>query len=965
MIQNIENLFSAVDCEIAFDNFTRRLYATDASIYEIIPKAVAFPKTKSEASAVIRAASEHLIPIIPRGAGSGLAGGAIGDGIIIDISRHFKYISPPDIENMKIKVGAGVVLDSLNNFLKPYGLCFAPDVATSSRATIGGMIANDSSGARAPYYGTTADHIISTDIINWNGDVINVKNDVDKLKPHIELVKSLVLNNSNLIKERFPSDLIKRFPGYALGRLLNEPENLNHLICGSEGTLALVVEAELKLVPLPKKKGIGLLFFNSVKEALSATVHLLELKPVAIEHIDRILFDQTRSQPLFKKARDLLELDTKPCESILIVEFYNDDVEDKLRQLEQLNYGLRSLVLTDESKMNLVWGLRKAGLSLLTGCKGNAKPVTGIEDIAVAPKRLPEFIDSLESVFKPMGLNVCYYGHAASGCLHIRPALDLRNQQDREKFRKIANRVALIVKQFKGSLAAEHGVGIARTEFIESQLGKEIIEIFEKIKRSFDPNNVFNPGKIIDDGRYKIDANLRLGNGYELKLPFSPKLKFREKDGSFVGNLEQCNGCGGCRKETPTMCPTFLATGEEAMSTRGRANIIRAALDIRNISSSAPIGSKELSRALESCLACKACATECPSNVNMALIKAELLNLQHQLEGIPIQARIFGYIDIAAKIAQKFPRVSNSMLNLPFIRALLLKIADITDKRPLPRFSSFSFKKWFTAREPSKVKKNSSKQKVILWDDTYVSYFEPEIGISATQVLESLGFEVLVLKNRKCCGRPAFSQGLLERAASSGEHNLKLLGKNNNNGALFLTINGEMFLPTNEIQYLPIIFLEPSCYSMFVEDYLELGLTGAEEVAKRCFLFEEFIDNLMRASRPVLKIDPKNQPVSIHIHCHIKSRKETGFIKRVASLATTGETTILDTACCGMAGAFGAIESKYELSRQIGMLMVKAIEKQAPDSIIVASGTSCRQQIEHLTGRKALHPAQLLSSVIK
>ncbi|MGC8744928.1 MAG: FAD-binding and (Fe-S)-binding domain-containing protein [Verrucomicrobiia bacterium] len=960
--KQIERLFKSINCEVAFDNLTRRLYATDASIYEILPLGVAFPKNYIEASALIKAAAEYSIPLTPRGAGSGLTGGAIGDGLIIDFSRHFKQISKPDIENRKIRVGAGVVLDSLNAYLKPYGFCFGPDVATSSRATIGGMIANDSSGARAPYYGTTAEHIISLNLITSDGEIVNLDRESFKLKQQSELAKSLVIKNADLIKKTFPSNLVKRFPGYALNRFLKNPDNLNNLICGSEGTLAIIIEAELKLTPLPTKKGIGVIFFNSVTEALEATVNLLELKPVAIEHVDKILFDQTRGQPEFKHGRNLLELDTKPCESFLIVEFYNDDVEERLEQLRKLNQGLRCLTFTDESSMNLVWKLRKAGLSLLTGCKGRKKPVTGIEDTAVAPDKLPEYIQTLESIFKPLGLNVCYYGHAASGCLHIRPVLDLRNAQDRKIFRQVADDVAKVISQYKGSLSAEHGVGIARTEYIESQLGKEIADILKQIKFSFDPKNLLNPGKIIDDGRYKIDTHLRLGDGYELKLPFEPRLKFRAKDESFTGNLEQCNGCGGCRKETPTMCPTFIATSDESLSTRGRANIIRAALDLRNIKSDAPIGHSELIKALGSCLSCKACATECPSNVNMALIKAELLNGLHKTEGVPIQAQIFGYIDILAKYASKVPELANLIMNLPPVRWALFKFADITDKRPLPRFSKFTFRKWFRNQKTPDIL--NERQKVILWDDTFTNYYEPEIGISALNVLETLGYEVILLKEKKCCGRPAFSQGLLDRVAALGSHNLNLLGKNKINGATFLSHSGEIFLTTSEIEKLPIIFLEPSCYSMFVEDYLELGLDNAEKIAERCFLFEEYIQTKIEQQKPSLNLKSVNQSIAVHIHCHIKSRMDSGFVRGALSIATSEKVKILDTACCGMAGAFGATESKYELSRQVGMMMARTIETEAKEAILIASGTSCRQQIEHLTGRKALHPAQLFSNVI-
>ena len=575
-------MLRGANCEIAFDNLTRQLYATDASIYQIEPVAVAFPADTRQASLLIDAAVQADVTVIPRGAGTGLAGGAIGDGLVVDFSRYNRQITDLDLERRTVRVGPGVILDHLNNFLRPHGFCFGPDVATSARATLGGMIANNSSGAHTPVYGTTADNINELEIVLADSRAVAVGPGHDTLRKQRELVRDLVYLHGLTIAERLPPGLSKRRPGYAIDRCAREPNNLNHLLCGSEGTLAAITSAELKIVPLPKQKGLALIFFASVAEALQATVELLDLQPAAIEHLDRVLLDQTRGQREFQAARDLLELDFKPCQSILAVEFF-DDVGDPLAALAKRKLGLRKTILRSQAEADLIRSMRKAGLSLMTGRKGDAKPATGIEDAAVRPQDLPAYVAGLQSLMAPLGLQASFYGHAAAGLLHVRPILDLHSAEDLKRFRQLANEVSALVSRFKGSLAGEHGVGIARSEFMAEQLGDGLLGVMREIKVSFDPQNLFNPGKVVPDGRFKFDTNLRLGAGRELKLPFTPVLAFAAKDGSFTRNLEQCNGCGGCRKETPTMCPTFIATGEEIMSTRGRANAIRAALELRGV----------------------------------------------------------------------------------------------------------------------------------------------------------------------------------------------------------------------------------------------------------------------------------------------------------------------------------------------------------------------------------------------
>src|SRR5216117_3772929 len=665
MTSTQERKIRQTGCDARFDNLTRQLYAADAGV-----------------------------SVTPRGAGTSLVGNAIGEGLIVDFSRYNRHITDLDLEKCSVRVGAGVVLDQLNDFLRPHRLCFGPDVATSSRATLGGMIANNSSGARCPIYGTTADHVIALEIVMADGRVEKVGTTYESLGDEHAVIEKLVCAASTETTERRPPGLIKRWPGYGIERFLRAPNDLTYILAGSEGTLAAIFSAELKISPLPREKGLGLIFFSSVGEAMQATVELLDLKPAAIEHIDRPLLDQTKGQLHFQAARDLLELDTNPCESILIVEFY-DDVADRLAILQSRKIGLRMKVLTDAAQMNLVWSVRKSGLSLLTGCIGPAKPVAFIEDAAVRPAQLPEYVRGLQSIMKPLDLEASYYGHAASGLLHVRPVLDMHNASDLEKFRQVADQTSALVRQFKGSLSAEHGVGIARTEYLHAQLGDELLGVLRVIKHLFDPKNIFNPGKILSDGRHKIDNHLRENFTRPLELPFQPVLAFAFKDRSFIGNLEQCNGCGGCLKHSGIMCPTFMATGEEVMSTRGRANIIRAALELR-VNGHDPLKSAELDAALSNCLSCKGCTPDCPSKVNLALLKAELMYARHQRDGLPLRERILSNVDLLGRIGCAMPSLANASLNFQAARIAMEKTIGISGRRSLPHYVTERFDKWFS-----------------------------------------------------------------------------------------------------------------------------------------------------------------------------------------------------------------------------------------------------------------------------
>jgi FAD/FMN-containing dehydrogenase/Fe-S oxidoreductase len=947
---------AAAGCEVLFDNLTRQLYATDASIYQIEPVGVAFPSSAPQASAVIRAAADANISVTPRGAGTSLSGGAIGDGLIVDFSRHNREIQKLDMEKRTIWVGAGVILDQLNAFLRPHGFCFGPDVATSSRATIGGMVANNSSGAHVPIYGTTADHVVSLEIVLADGRVETIGPDHQSLANERARIQSLVEGEAAEIAERMPPGLMKRWPGYGVERFQRSPHNLNEVLAGSEGTLAAIFSAELKISPLPREKGLGLIFFASVADAMQATVELLDLKPAAIEHIDRPLLEQTKGQLHFQAARDLLELDAAPCEAILIVEFYDNDVASRLSTLESRELGLRTKILRAPAEMNLVWSVRKAGLSLLTGRVGPAKPVAFIEDAAIRPAQLPAYVAGLQAIMRPLELEASYYGHAAAGLLHVRPVLDLHSAADLKKFRQVADQTSAIVRQFKGSLSAEHGVGIARTEYMPEQMGESLLRLMREIKTTFDPKNLFNPGKILGDGRHKIDSHLRDNFQRPIELPFAPRLAFAFKDGSFVGNLEQCNGCGGCRKDAPMMCPTFVATGDEVMSTRGRANIIRAALDMR-VRGHDPLRSAELDAALSNCLSCKGCTPECPSNVNLALLKAEMTYARHRRDGLPLRERVLSNVDLLGWLGCMMPALANAMLEFRPLRALMEKTLGLSAKRSLPHYARQRFDEWFAKHLVESVRYADrtprrgvpTRGRVILWDDTFVRYNEPHIGIAAVKVLETLGFDVELARNRRCCGRPAFSQGNLDAATKLGRHNIDLLGQSGGST--------------------PIVFLEPSCYSMFAEDYRELKIDRAEKVAARCFLFENFVDDLLAREPTALPFKNGQAKdslvhVAIHAHCHAKSLMNTDFMARLVERVPGKKATLLDTGCCGMAGAFGALASKYELSLQVAEPLVRKIEEQPAGSEIVASGTSCRHQICDLTRARPKHMAEIIAQAI-
>ncbi len=926
----------ATGVEFRSDALTRVLYSTDASIYKIEPQAVAFPSGGAATGRLLAAAADTGLEIIPRGAGTGLAGGAVGSGLVVDLARHNRAIEDFDRQRRTVRVGPGVVLDGLNAFLARHGLWFGPDVATSSRATLGGMIGNNSSGAHAPVYGTTVDHVLALEVAMPDGRVAWVGRDRDGLAAIRDDVDVLVADHAAEIADRMPPGLVKRWPGYGFDRALQTPGDLSRLVTGSEGTLVAVTSALLTVVPRPERRGLGVLFFSSVADAMQTAVAVAELEPAAVEHIDRILLDQTVGQRAFAAARELLELDDLPCAAILLVEFF-DDVDDRLAELDRRGFGDRRLMLSDSARQGLVWALRKAGLSLLTGRAGTAKATACIEDVCVRPEQLPDYLDGLVAILRPLGLEASFYGHAASGELHVRPVLDLHGEEGLERLRVIANEVSALCRQFGGSIAAEHGVGIARTEFLAEHLGAELMDASRRVKGLFDPRGLMNPGKIIDTGRFSIDRDLRLGIGSVLEPALAGELGFVDRDHSFIANLEQCNGCGGCLKETPTMCPTFIATGDEAHSTRGRANTIRAALEGRF--GADPLVSAELGAVLASCLSCKACRTECPSNVDLAALKAELVATRHAAQGVPLFDRLVASADLLGRVGTAIPWIANPVLRLRWVRTIMQRAFGLAADAPLPPFTRRRFDRWFHHRKSGL--KNGARGRVLLWDDTWTRYHEAGVGRAAVRVLEALGFEIGLVEGRKCCGRPAASRGLLAELRRLGEHNLSLL------------------VGSSE----PVVFLEPSCFSVFIDEYRQLGLRGADDVAGRCVLVEDLVLDLIDKDPMIdLPWSGRELRVAVHGHCHTKAlanpRRAVELLGRIPG-ATVHE---LETGCCGMAGAFGMLEANRDLSLAVAEPLVAAIRALPSGTVVAAAGTSCRNQIERLAGVEAVHPIEVVAA---
>jgi len=962
-IERLRNrLAGAIEGEARFDRLSRAIYATDASNYQIIPAGVVIPKNRADVAATVRACAAEGIPLTPRGAGTALSGQAIGRGIVLDVSKYMNRILEINIAEKWARVEPGVVLDELNLEIVPQGLHFAPDVATSSRATIGGMIANNSAGAHSLIYGMTADHVIELEVVLSDGSVAQLREiapDVLRSKCEKEdlegrcyrTVARLGREHAEEIERRFPK-IRRRVGGYNLDRFVpGKPFNLANIVLGSEGTLAVVTAAKIRLTALPKATALCVVHFETLREALVAVAPILGHKPSAVEFIERRIIEETEGHREYESLRDFVK--GRP-EALLAVEFFGEHESDLLEKIENLEKDLKERGLgyyfyraLDAEAQDRVWRLRKAGLGLLMAVRGDEKPTAFVEDTAVDAEHLPDFIDRFLKIIESHGTTAAVYAHASVGCLHVRPLLNLKTAEGVRKYASIAEQVADLVLEYGGALSSEHGDGRTRSPFIEKMFGPVLYGAFREIKQTFDPKGLFNPGLIVNPD--PITAHLRYGAGY--KTPEIPTMLDFSADGGIVRAAELCSGVGHCRKKTEgTMCPSYMVTLEEQHSTRARANTLRLAMTGQL--GSEGLTSHEVFEALDLCLECKACKAECPTFVDMAKLKYEFLYQYQQRHGVPLRSRLFAHIETLMALGSAFAPFSTWAARSAPARLVMEKILGIDRRRRLPPFRRRTFVKWFKSRggRVGHIPEGADPERsIVLFHDTFLNYNEPEIGIGAVRLFESGGWEVF-LPDKKCCGRPMISKGLLDRARENAVYNV------------------ERLFPLVERGF-RIVGCEPSCILTFRDDYLDL-LRGdlrrkAEKVAQACFTFEEFLADAIEKGAIRLRLKSGPRRVLLHGHCHQKSLVGTEPARKILSLIPDCEVEEIDSGCCGMAGAFGYEKEHYEISCLIAeRRLLPAVREAGPETAVVAAGTSCRQQIRDLSDKHPWHPAELLGSLL-
>jgi FAD/FMN-containing dehydrogenase/Fe-S oxidoreductase len=941
--------------EVRFDRLSRALYSTDASVYQIAPLGVVVVRSREDVVRTVDVARRHGCSITARGGGTSQAGQAIGAGLQLDTSKYFNRVVEVNATERWARVEPGVLLDELNASLRPHGLRFAPDISTASRATIGGMIANNSSGARSVLYGKTIDHVLDLDVVLSDGGVAQFRplsrEELDaacggstRAAECYRTVHAVATACAGEIERRYPK-VLRRVGGYNLDEFVGDsrPFNLSKIVVGSEGTLALVVEAKLKLVPLPRAKAVLTIEFDDLLDALAATPMLLRHRPSAVEVMDKFILDHARESPsLDTLRRSILQGDPG---ALLCVEFYADDAGELPAVLDLVERELtasalrcrwrRAMTLPDQAR---IWNLREAALGLSMAMKGDAKSLSFVEDTAVAPEKLRDYIDRFLRIVRRHGTSAGVYAHASVGCLHVRPVVNLKTEDGIHRFEAIATDIAELVLEFGGALSGEHGDGLVRGPFTEKMFGPTLYEAFRTVKRAFDPEGLFNPGKIVDTP--PLTANLRYGAGYVTPDPVT-FFDFGEYGG--MGRaVEMCSGLGACRKKLDaTMCPSYMATLEEKHSTRGRANALRLAMAGR-------LGDSELTdedvrQVLDLCLECRACRTECPVGVDVGRFKSEFLAGYLRRHGVPWRARAIGHIHALSKWGSRLAPVSNSVARNAAARWLGEKLLGVDRRRLLPAWTNRTFVDRFASR---KLHRSSDTQsRTILFADTFTNYNNPHLGIAAADVLERSGLRV-ALAPHACCGRPLISQGLLDEARRLAIANTDALHE--------AAAAGQA-----------IVFLEPSCLSAVREDSPAL-LRGdlqrrARVVAAASVLFEEFLEREWQAGRAQLRLGRGPRTILLHAHCHQRAMGLHLPAKALLSRIPSSSVVDLDAGCCGMAGSFGYAREHYEISRQIGeRRLLPAARTASPATIVVAAGVSCRQQVLHFAGVQAFHPAEIL-----
>ncbi len=941
-----------------------RAYSTDASVYQERPLAVAIPKDENDLKQLIAFASGNGVTLIPRTAGTSLAGQVVGRGIIVDVSRHFDQVLEVNTEERWVRVQPGVIRDDLNAYLKPYGLMFGPETSTASRAMIGGMVGNNSSGLHSIVWGDTRSHLLSATVLLDDGTqvVFEPLDDAvlfQKLKqPNREgaiyrEMNALLTDESNrrVIADNYPKrSITRRNTGYALDLLADseQPFNLCRLLAGSEGTLGIHTELKLNLLPLPPQE-IGLLCIHchSLIESLHANVIALAHHPEASELVDKYILDFTKGHPTYQYNRFFIEGDP---EALLMVEFRGATPEEVASKAAALRADLQAQglgyahpLVTGGAKTTLVWDVRKAGLGLIRNLPGDTQPVNLIEDCAVLPADLPAYIEELQGILDNHGLKASYYAHAGAGELHVEPLINLKTPEGKQAFRAVLAQTAQLVKKYNGSLSGEHGDGRLRGEFIGAVLGNEVYALLEKVKQIFDPAGIFNANKIVDTPpmdkflRYEKDTS-------DIRVPTIFDFSKQE---SILRLSEKCSGSGDCRKTHitgGTMCPSYMATREERDTTRARANMLRQFLtDSRKVNR---FDHDEIKEVMDLCLSCKGCKTECPSGVDIAKMKAEFLQHYYDANGTPFRANVIANFTKSQHLASYVPGLYNFVIRNNFTSSIVKRILGFAQNRSLPEVGSTTLRKWVARRQARQKGHGATGRRVYLFCDEFTNYNDTDIGKTAYELLTALGYDVQLVNHLES-GRTYLSKGLVRKAKEIANANVRMLKD---------VITAET----------PLIGIEPSAVLTFRDEYPDLVdrelLSEAERLAGSALLIDEFLAGEMDAGHiDRSRFGTAKQQIKLHGHCYQKAFHLVGATEKILAFPEGHEVTVIPSGCCGMAGSFGYEKEHFEVSMNVGeLVLLPAVRAAAENVIIAAPGTSCRHQIKDGAGRRAYHPVEIL-----
>lgn len=950
-----QDLLQSIEGEVCFDQMTRLLYSTDASNYQIEPVGVVFPRHADDVAAVHEIAARHHVPLLPRGAGSSLAGQTVGHALVMDLSRHMRRIISINGDERAVRVEPGVVLGHLNNQLASLGLMVGPDPASSDRAVVGGCLGNNATGMHSILYGMFGDHVLGIDAVLADGTRVSFGSQAAQSPARGQLehgIRRILLDHAEHIAHGFPKTW-RSVAGYALNRLDADTLNLARLFAGSEGTLGTVTAIDLGLVPRPAATRLVLLHFDNMRQALESVPAILETDPSAIELMDKMLLDMTRAHPDYSRLLTFIEGDP---EAVLAVEFYGVTAEELSAKVARLinrmtRGGFRgpSVIAEDSRSMANVMKVRKAGLGLLMSMRGEYKPVPFIEDAAVPVEKLADYVDGVREIVTGNGARLAMYAHASAGCLHIRPLLNLKSEEGVRQYRAIADAVTDLVMAFEGTTSGEHGEGLSRGEFSKKLFGPELTNAFRRVKRLFDPVGLMNPGKVVDVGPMDDVSTWRFGPQYAVPHALATTRLDWTTDGGMAAAVEMCNGAGVCRKEgSGVMCPSFMATRDEAHSTRGRANALRLAMT----GALGPDGlaDQRVYEVLDLCLSCKACKAECPSLVDMARLKTEFQAAYYDVHGIPLRSQLFGNIHRLNRLGSLMPQVANMVLTSTPARWIFRRMG-VATQRQMPLLARERFSVWYRKHyEPTGAQ---TARAPILIADTYTEYNYPHLGQAALRVARAAGYDITVWGPREldCCGRPFISKGMLDQARKLAIRNVRRMAP--------AVAQGERFM-----------LLEPSCAAAYRDEYPDLVPPDLREDARRIaqavVSVEEWLAEVGEtgALSPQM-FDPTPRDIVLHGHCYQRALWGTSTTHQIFGLIPNSHVTELDDGCCGVAGAFGFEAEHYDLSMKIGEQRLLPAVREAHEAIVVASGVSCREQIEHGTDRQALHPVEVLAMALK